>query len=473
MTTKFNKKRLFASALLCSLVSAPAFATNWLMLQGTEPEGTAPRAKAWGFIQTTYQQNTSDKNIDPAGAGYAPPALVGPNLTSQSQFNVFRARIGLRGTGFPLDDKVNYFFLAEFGNNAITTPGNGNAYISDASITLNQIPGARVRVGLFKTPSSEEGLQGIATFDYVNFTTVTNQLLLERIPNQVNPGTTDTTTTPSIVTNTLDGPNSTALPTTADTLNRFDAPVSAFRDVGIQVFDTFAVNSWEHSYAVMVGNGNGTNFGDNDNKKDLYLYWSSELVGAGKGPFRQGLKMFVWSQTGKRLLDNTLDGTYNPTEFKRDRSGLGVKWLTSRFRVTAEYMKGKGMIFVGPNKPSFWVTTNGGPNKNVSLGDGATGKANGHYLEGGYFIPNSDWEVDARYDVYNRLAGDKMETDFKNFTLGAEYHFNKKTRLVMNATKMKANAPEFPTSGPAPKQGPNAVLSGLKNLYAIQLTHIF
>ncbi len=180
MTTKFNKKRLFASALLCSLVSAPTFAANWLMLQGTEPEGTAPRAKVWGFIQTQYQKNTSDAN---ATGGYAPPKLIGPNLQSQSQFNVNRARVGVRGTGFPLDEKVNYFFLAEFGNNAITAPNNGSAYISDASITLNEIPGARVRMGLFKTPGAEEGLQAIHVFDYVNFTTVTNQLLLERIPN--------------------------------------------------------------------------------------------------------------------------------------------------------------------------------------------------------------------------------------------------------------------------------------------------
>ncbi len=459
MTTKLNKKRLFASALLCTLVSAPTFAANWLMLQGTEPEGTAPRAKVWGFIQTQYQKNTSEAN---ATGGYAPPKLIGPNLTSQSQFNVNRARVGVRGTGFPLDEKVNYFFLAEFGNNAITAPVNGAAYISDASITLNEIPGARIRMGLFKTPGSEEGLQAIHVFDYVNFTTVTNQLLLERIPN---------------ATYTPNGPNSTTLPNPdSSTLNKFDAPVSAFRDVGIQVFDTFTTGNWENSYAVMIGNGNGTNFADNDNKKDLYLYWSSELVGAGQGVFRQGLKMFVWSQTGKRLL---VDSSGIPNEYDRDRSGLGVKWLTSRFRVTSEYMQGKGMIWQGPNKPTFYLNDAVAGTPNDAVGNGTKGKANGYYLEGGYFIPSSNWEVDARYDVYNRLSGDKkgvagplagkgLEVQFKNITLGAEYHFNKKTRLVMNVTKMKADAPDFPSTA-----GPNVELNGLKNVYALQLTHIF
>ena len=153
-------------------------AANWLMLQGTEPAGQSARAKLWGFVQVQYQKDTSDPN---ANGGYNPPKLIGPNLDDQSQFNVNRARIGIRGTGFPLDSKVNYFILAEFGNNGITY-GDDGKHLTDASITLNHIPGARVRMGLFKTPGAEEGLQAIHVFDYINFTSVTNQLLLERFP---------------------------------------------------------------------------------------------------------------------------------------------------------------------------------------------------------------------------------------------------------------------------------------------------
>ncbi len=360
------------------------------MLQGTEPDGQAPRAKVWGFIQAQYQKDNSDAN--PADDTYNPPKLIGPNLNSQDMFNVNRARIGVRGTGLPLDSNVNYFLLAEFGNNGITNPGDRNVRVTDASITLNHIPGARVRAGLFKTPGSEEGLQAIHVFDYINFTTVTNQLLLERQPNDVY--------TPNA--------GRTTLPATTG-LGAYDKSVGAFRDTGVQVFDTFKVDKWEHSYAVMVGNGNGLNFGNGDGNYDTHLYWSSELVFGGKGGRREGLKMFIWDQSGKRLLDNTNDSTHNPTEFDRDRSGLGVKYLKKPFRVSAEYMKGDGMIFVGPDKPALYVNDGAGAVAQ-GVGDGANGEANGYYLEGGYYIPGTKWEIDLRYDVYNRLTDDKKGT---------------------------------------------------------------
>ena len=284
------KNKLLMKAIGVAILSyaSTAQAANWLMLQGTEPEGQAPRAKLWGFIQAQYQYDTSDpSSITDA---YIPPMLIGPNLDSQDQFNINRARIGVRGTGFPLDGKVNYFFLAEFGNNGITNPGDRNVRLTDASVTLNHIPGARIRAGLFKTPGSEEGLQAIHVFDYINFTTVTNQMMLERYPN-----TTYTSNTPA---QTL--PTDTPLSEVG-----YNNSVSAFRDTGIQVFDTFKVGKWEHSYALMVGNGNGLNFVNGDCNYDKYVYWSSEKVFGGKGGRREGLKMFAWAQTGKRTLDNT------------------------------------------------------------------------------------------------------------------------------------------------------------------------
>jgi hypothetical protein len=416
------KNKLLIKAIGVAILScaSTAQAANWLMLQGTEPEGQAPRAKLWGFIQAQYQYDTSDpSSITDA---YIPPMLIGPNLDSQDQFNINRARIGVRGTGFPLDGKVNYFFLAEFGNNGITNPGDRNVRLTDASVTLNHIPGARIRAGLFKTPGSEEGLQAIHVFDYINFTTVTNQMMLERYPN-----TTYTSNTPA---QTL--PTDTPLSEVG-----YNNSVSAFRDTGIQVFDTFKVGKWEHSYALMVGNGNGLNFGNGDGNYDKYVYWSSEKVFGGKGGRREGLKMFAWAQTGTRTLDNTnnfdsvttqtpvLDGTGTPTgdfiettvdtpihdpkEFDRDRAGLGFKYLQRPFRVSAEYLQGKGMIFVGPDKPSMWINDAAGAVAQ-GVGDGANGEANGYYIEGGWYIPNTKWEIDLRYDVYNRLTDDKKGT---------------------------------------------------------------
>jgi hypothetical protein len=448
-----------ALALVCAggmAASLQAEAANWLMLQGTEPASAAGRAKVWGFIQAGYKKDRSDSN---SSDQYIPPKLIGPDLTSQSGFNINRARIGVRGQGFPLDGKVNYFFLAEFGNNAITAPGNSFTKITDASITLNHIPGARVRAGLFKTPGSEEIYQGIALFDYIEFTNYTNQQLLERIPNAHYSANHSPITLPA---DTSDGG-----------LNQFDNSVAAARDTGIQVFDTFKVGNWEHSYAVMIGNGNGLNMGDNDDNKDKYLYWSSELIFAGKGPRVQSLKMFAWNQKGERLLDNTDDSTYNPEKFDRKRSGVGFKYLKKPYRVSGEYSKADGMIWVGPHAPTFDM------NPAVPPGNGEKGKANGWYLDFGYYIPKTKWEVDFRYDAYTRLkddevlpggpnAGKSFESVWKTKTLGVQYHFNLKTRLTINHIIRDVEAPDW--GGGA---GPNANLDGIGNRTALQLTHIF
>jgi len=426
------KNKLLIKAIGVAILScaSTAHAANWLMLQGTEKDGQSKRAHVWGFIQVQYQDDNSDAFVTPTGAElYIPPKLVGPNLDSQSQFNVNRARIGIRGTGFALDSKVNYFILAEFGNNGITY-GDDGKHLTDASITLNHIPGARVRMGLFKTPGAEEGLQAIHVFDYINFTNATNQLLLERFPQFGDPNQ-----------------PATAIPNAS--MNNYSRAVGAFRDVGIQVFDTFKVDKWEHSYAVMIGNGNGLNYGDNDDNKDLYLYWSSELVFGGKGGRRQGLKLFAWNQDGKRT--DAFDITQ---EQDRKRSGLGFKYLQRPFRLSAEYMEGEGMIFQGPHRPGHIFNDL---------------EAEGFYVEGGWYIPNTNFEIDLRYDEYTRdenhptsAVGD--ETSFDTVTLGAQYHFNKKTRL---------NIEYSDRTNESDTTAVNNQHEGVDGRFAMQVTHIF
>lgn len=424
-----NFKKVALAATCTALfggVMTTANAANWLMLQGTERADAAPRVKVWGFVQAQYQKDYSDRSPN----GYVPPKLIGPNLNSQSGFNVNRARIGLRGQGMPLDGKVNYFLLGEFGNNGITAGNGGSSNVTDASITFNHIKGARVRVGLFKTPGSEEALQAIHVFDYINFTTMANQGLLERHPQAGDPT----------------GP---AQPTPNADMNHFSRSVGAFRDVGFQIFDTFKNGGWEHSYAVMVGNGNGLNFGDNDDNKDTYVYWSSEKVFGGKGGRRQGLKLFAWNQSGKRT--NFLDKTQ---EQDRTRSGFGVKYLKKPFRVTAEVMSADGMIFMGQHRPAHLFNNE---------------EADGAYLDIGWYIPNSNWELDVRYDTYTRgenhpTSGANDETEFNTLTVGTQYHFNKKTRLNMEFA-MRDNKSDTPAVETENK--------GVSDRFAIQLTHIF
>lgn len=466
---------LSCAAILAG-VAGQAQAADWLMLQGTERDGAAPRAKLWGFIQAGYQQDEGEPN---GAGGYVAPKLLGPDLHSQSGFNINRARIGARGTGMPIAPDVNYFIMAEFGNNGMTYSEGGATRIADASITMNQLKDvARVRAGLFKIPMSEEVFQGIGTLDYINFTWGGNQLLIERFPNE---GV------------AVDNVAPITLPA-ASGLNKFDRPVGAARDTGIQLFNTYKMDSnLEFSWAAMVGNGNGLNFVDNDDNKDTYVYASLTKVLGGKGPKRDDLKVFGWYQDGVRTGDfdyvdatgaiaindngtagdatddypevtgDGVDDTYAATEHDRTRWGAGMKYMQKPFRFTAEYIKAEGMIFQGPDKPSFDM--NGLTKPGAS---GLDGEASSWYVEGGYYIPGTNWEVDARYDVLNRLEDDKFETKFTGATLGLQYHFNKKTRLTVNYIMNTAEAVNFGTGA-----GPNANLDGVGDRFAAQVTAIF
>ena len=180
------KKTILAATMVAASVHAPvSFATNWFQLQNNEQAGAAPYT-FWGFVQPTYTHNEGGTvNGITAPAGLVPynghvylGNLVGPDLLHEDQLQMFRARPGVRGTIPGTDEKINYFFLAELGNNGLTR--DRHATFTDATVTFNHIPGARVRVGLGRLPLGEEAMQGVQLMDYINFSNVSDQLLNER-----------------------------------------------------------------------------------------------------------------------------------------------------------------------------------------------------------------------------------------------------------------------------------------------------
>lgn len=438
MIKKQSKKILIAAAMIGTMAASTAEAANWLALQGTEPAGAAARAKVWGFIQPEYSSTDGTKlKAGPWANQNAIFNMQRPNLKTNEGFNNLRARVGVRGTGMPLDSDVNYFILAEFGNNGITAGNAGATTVTDASVTLNQIDGARIRVGLFKTPGSEEGLQAIHVFDYINFTGATNGLLLERF---------------------FDGDGS-----DTQSANRPNGAVGAFRDQGIQVFNTFKSGDWEHSYAAMIGNGNGTTRGDNDDNKETYLYWSSEQVYAGKGARREGWKTYIWSQDGKRTLTE-----FGAGEYDRTRSGFGMTFKKGKQRAAFEAMTADGMIFNGSDGGAVPGARNNTDSATASFNMATTGEADGFYVHYGYALTNN-WELDARYDVYNRLTDvAAAERKFETMTLGAQYFFNKKSRLILNYESRDAEAPGLAATHPA-----NLILDSMDDRLSAQLLIIF
>ena len=464
------KKAALAVACAGSLAATMQVeAANWLMLQGTEPSSAAGRAKVWGFLQPTYQKDTSDE-------GGPEPTRIGPNLENQEQFQLLRARVGVRGIGMPLDSNVNYFIMFEGGSNGAT---DGGAYGSktpvrmmDASVTFNNIKGARVRAGLFKTPGPEEVMQGIITFDYINLTDVSNQMMMERFPTGVTCGAVnvvDSTGTATGDTVTPPGCANGKAPFSASE-TQWNSSFGAARDIGIQVFDSFKTGGWDTSYAIMLGNGNGLETGGIADGFDKYFYLSTEMdIAGGKGPWKNGMKLFAWSHSGVREVDMSDDGTANPLKHDRKRSGLGVTYRKDAVRVFAEYMRGEGMIFQGPEKPNMGIGT---PPQLQDL----DGKANGYYLDLGYRFPQTNWELDLRYDRYNRSTDHQYLTaEFKTVTYGAQYHFNRKTRVALNYAVRNAEAVDAIGLGglAAPTTNLHNGLASIENRIALQATHVF
>ncbi|MEO8333102.1 MAG: porin, partial [Gallionella sp.] len=309
-----------------------------------------------------------------------------------------------------------------------------------------------VRTGLFKYPGSEEGLQSLTTMDYVNFTEAANFLLLERFPN--------TTYTLNV------GPFTQAQFQNGSNINAFTAPVGGFRDTGVQVFDSFDMGKdWNLSYAAMVGQGSGVQSDNIDGKYDTYLYLSSEKNLASTGP-ANGLKFFAWNQSGQRLVDVTNDATANRKLYDRKRSGVGVKYMAKPYRVTAEYITANGMIFEGPDKPSYYFAF---PANATGANNGADAKARGWYLDGGWYIPNTKWELDARYDILDANIGRGDEHKFSKWTLGTQYLINPMSKITVNYEKRKYDC----TASSAQCTNADVNLNGVGNKFSVQVTAAF
>lgn len=428
--------------LLLLGLSKPTMAIDWISIYGTEPTESTKTVEFFGFTHIDYYHDSSDPN---ANGQFVPPKLIPPDLKAQSGFNVSQLRLGARGKPLPSDPNVNYLLRVEFGNNGITSSQGGSGKLTDLSVTFNHWAGVRVRAGLLQVIGAEESTAAGSVADYVEYTVLTNSLLLERLPNArytANSPATDPTSS-------------------GDSLDGFDKPVAAFRDVGLQFFDTFRRDNWAFTYVAMLGNGNGLNFADNDRHKDYYGYLSAENIISGSGVKQQGVKYFAWFHNGKRSFDGDNDGVNEV--YGRRRNGVGLSYRNSPWRATVEWVSAKGMLFIGPDKPSFDFN---GPS---TLGGSALdAKSDGMYGEVGWRILNTDWEVDARYEHVSVLKNDLYEMELNALTLGVQFHVNPKVRVLFNVTARDYEALNFPSG-----QGPNANLDGVGRRYGARINVAF
>ncbi|MFZ3017168.1 MAG: porin [Gallionella sp.] len=422
------------------LASASASATNWLQLQGNEMPD-APAFRYFGFVQPTYTHIDAQPVTGLQGpvaihnGKYSALNLNWPNLERPHQFQVLRAGLGARGR---LTDEINYFVALDAGQNGTTY--YSDVMLTDASLTFSFIPGARVRAGLFKLPTSEEALQAVNVSAPYVYNSNAVLYLLVGLPVQssgaVNPA----------------GASAASL----------TSGFSGYRDWGVQVYDTFNRGQWEYSYAAMLSNGDSIDrMLDSDGRKDLTLrFQASYLLGSqgskSRGPNREDFSAYVWRQAGSRLF-----GTQH---YSLVREGVGIKYLQGDFRASAEYLRAAGMIVGGQTPPFVGQPFVVGVNE----------KAGGWYLEGGWrFLPQ--WEADLRYDYLDFMTQTiANERELATTTLGLQYSVNPAVRVIFNYEwrAMTVSNPAAIAAGPA-RNNAQTIAGNLGDRASVQLTWSF
>jgi hypothetical protein len=451
-----NFKKTAFAVLVASLPLA-ANAANWVDFLASEP-ADSPKAKLFGFIQPVYTYYDAEPLAGLGGAAapdngkYQLQNLVQPTFEETEQFQFLRAQFGVRGR---ITDKINYFLLTDVGHNLTTV--QKPLMVTDASVTLDYIPGARIRAGLFKLPTGEEALvSNPLAFSYVYYSLVTSQLVQETFVRDVAGSPAGCTAISGSAAGYLD-------------CGQAVSGNNAFRDWGIQVFDSFTMDKWELGYAVMLSNGNEIeNISDNNSGKDFTARLQLSYIFGGKGGLREDANVFLWRQAGER--------SWGSTDYDRIREGAGFRVNKGPFRASGEYIRAKGMVLGGPNAP---VTNPGQTNATdlvppYNLLVSPKGKADGWYLEAGWrFLP--DWEINARYDIYDRFTNDAAaERVFPTWTLGGQYFINKSARVALNYEWRDAEvANPLAISNLTQRANAGIIADNLADRISLQLTYTF
>ena len=508
----------------CSVLHTPeTIAANWFKLRGTEPGNTPHTIKLFGFAQPTYVKEYNDPIKGAVGplAGDTVAGNTGPNVNGDRQvpgtiapdrnrdsdFFLRRARLGARGTLLPVSKDVDYFVMAEMGDNGVTRDDN-LIRLLDASVTLNHFSrgkdeqgfanlGARVRAGQFLFSHTSEALSHSTPGRRVHvfMPEMTFQNAIRRM---------------------------------ASDNGRFNFPTSvngnAARDIGIEVFDwaefpAATGGPWEFTYAAGLGNGTTPGEWNRDDNYRKYLWLSfGKLFDDTRGPRRHDAMLYGFFQQGDILFNSDIDGNgvddlsitggdYNPAGpvdvntgtligpaspgtrvvkngFQRDIEqrywGIGVEYFDKpwtnlgQVRFEAEFSRADGLIFDGAQFPSAQVNDDFGGFQSIRYD--TDGRNQGWYVDLGYDVHRhlgleDRATMNVRYDEYDRNKGNKQrESNWRIWTLTGEYFFHKNARATVSYQWRDVGADE--RTAVARING-NAVLNGIEQRLGIQLTLLF
>ena len=106
------------------------------------------------------------------------------------------------------------------------------------------------------------------------------------------------------------------------------------------------------------------------------------------------------------------------------------------------------MVLNGTDGGAVPGSRNNANTQTASFNISPNGKGFGYYVDVGYrVLPKL--ELDLRYDYLDRVKNiDPDEREFTNWTIGAQWFFNKKTRALLNYEIRDAKAPNFASSAP-------------------------
>ena len=217
--------------------------------------------------------------------------------------------------------------------------------------------------------------------------------------------------------------------------------------------------------------GRGTGIHESSRAQDpleQYYYLSAEKdLPGGKGPWKHGVKYYIWLQNGVRVFESDPQ----QQEYDRQRYGVGARGqgklfaLDNKQRLDVEFMVADGMVFVGPAG-----AVKGG---DLMFAAEEGNKSQALSIDYGYFV-TPKWETMIRWDKHELLnetdgvvwtEGDAR--DIETITYGVQYHFSPKMKLAFNYMDREITAPN---ENFAVVQD---VVGSIKNKFSFQLTWIY
>ena len=425
---------------LLALSAPPALAVDPLILGGTEEAREDKSLRLFGFIQARADQHLGGEVGALSSAPLAPFSHTLPSFNrmgeAQTALWVPRARLGARGALKGLEEQVSYFVLIEAGQVPITRLSP--IMPVDMSATLSFVPGARLRVGYFKLPTMEEiNLPVPSALELVNFSNTLARLLNE---------------------STVSG-------------GRYTSGVSAFRDLGAQVFDSFELGAWRLGYALMASNG-GRDPREQRDAKDLSGRLELAYVWEGRrADLRQKeLKLTAWRLQGARDVEvagagGAVVGEMGSERVSRVRQGASLRLERGAYWALVEYAEGRGALDVGGAYPFA-----GAPVSLVARGEawGAVAQAGlrqplSRFVEGG----RGEVGVKARYEEYRQQTEEVARLRvFRTATLGLEWAPSRQARLQLDYELRSLEAPEGSPDA-------RAITAAMGDRLSLQLTVMF